>query len=477
MNIRSFRNPRDRKVAFFGGSAGESRESSGGEPARGWSVRAVWDRVLRAFRENTYRAVADLMFWGITALFALIVLGFGEYQGLTLSAGVVPFILAILALWTVYSLLPWEKPAGGWRYLGWRIAPLVAYPVTFLLVEAMVEEVVVIHYLLMLHAVYLFGVLGTLYYVAGILPLAFVGHLLKVDSELGPALYATFWSAMNLVFVGVVCVVGVAAGRQQKRSRALVAELECTQAELEAANAELARRAAGTRELAVSEERSRMAREIHDTLGHYLTAVHIQLDAADKAIKKDPARLGERLGEARKLTSTALSEVRRSVQALKPLAVQEKSGSGALHALAHSFEGTGRDVTFRVVGEERELCPETELALYRALQEGLTNALKHSGARRIRSRLTFEPEGVRLSVEDDGKGAPEGSEAGGFGLAALKERAATLGGSVWAGEGAGSVGSVEGFGSAERGFTLEVELPVPAMRNGTRNGHTRRALP
>lgn len=436
------------KDAFAKGFSGKL---ASGEPAGSGLARTMWSRVSNAFRENTYRAVSDLVFLGI-----LIVIYPLSLQEADIRTGVVPYTLAVVALGIIYLQLPWERPFARWRWL-----PIVAYPLMFFVLEAIAWGKP--HYLVIIHAAYLFGVLGSLYYLTVLVPAIFVNYLIKTDLEWGLSLAETLGSVVNLLFVGVASVVAAEASRRQKRTRALVTELESTRAELEAANAKLARRAADSRELAISEERSRMAREIHDTLGHYLTAVRIQLDAAGQATKKDPNRVREQIDRSKDLAAEALSEVRRSVRALKPLDMQEKSGSGALRALARSFEGTGRAVSFEVIGNERELSPETELVLYRAVQEGLTNALKHSGARRVHASLTFDSESVQLSVRDDGRGAPEGFESGGFGLAALKERAEALSGSVRVGNAGGVAENIAKSTFQEQhrgGFTLEVQLPA-----------------
>ena len=142
--------------------------------------------------------------------------------------------------------------------------------------------------------------------------------------------------------------------------------------------------------------------------------------------------------------------MRRSVRALKPPAL-EGDCAGALAALARSFDGAGPEVRFAVDGEERELPEGVTLALYRALQEGLTNASRHSNANLVRATLSFEAERVGLTVVDDGTGTPDGPREaadGGFGLVALRERAEGLGG-------------VARFGGAEAGgFVLEMELPA-----------------
>ena len=111
-------------------------------------------------------------------------------------------------------------------------------------------------------------------------------------------------------------------------------------------------------------------------------------------------------------------------------------------------------VSFEVTGRERDLSPEAQLLLYRALEEGLTNALKYSGGSRAEARLAFEPSGVRLTVPDNGRGSSgndRGLDGMGFGIPGLRERATALGGTVSAGEADGE------------GFVLQVELPtIPA---------------
>lgn len=130
---------------------------------------------------------------------------------------------------------------------------------------------------------------------------------------------------------------------------------------------------------------------------------------------------------------------------MNPLALEESTGSGVFAALACSFEGTGPEISFRVDGEERRLPDGVELALYRAMQEGLTNALKHSGARHVRTTLSFGVRSAKVTVADDGKGTEPGGGSG-FGLASLAARAEELGGTLQA-------------GNTEEGFLLKVEVP------------------
>ena len=225
--------------------------------------------------------------------------------------------------------------------------------------------------------------------------------------------------------------------------------MEDAHEELESAHAELKKYAGRAKELAVSEERARMAREIHDSLGHHLTAINLRLEHARRSRDRKPEEAWEEVGEAKGLLSSALLEVRRAVRALKPLDLEEKSAAGALRALVHSFNETGRRASLKVEGTEFPLSGEAELVLYRAMQEGLTNALKHSNAERALATLTFGEDNATLTISDDGEGVPEGAAERGFGLRALGERAEALGGTLRAGN------ATDG-----EGFVLEARLPA-----------------
>jgi len=239
-----------------------------------------------------------------------------------------------------------------------------------------------------------------------------------------------------------VCVSIVEANCRREESEALVGQLK-------AAHEELRRYSERVKELTISEERARMSREMHDSLGHYLTVINLGLENARRFRDRKPDAAWDEVEEAKDLTLEALSETRRWVRAMKPLALEDKAGPEAMAALARSFEGTGMEVRFSVDGAERELTSEAELTLYRALQEGLTNAVRHSKASRVRARLSFPGENAKLTVADDGEGAPEKVvEEAGFGLSALAERTKVLGGTLDAG------------GAAGGGFVLEVELPI-----------------
>ncbi len=231
-------------------------------------------------------------------------------------------------------------------------------------------------------------------------------------------------------------------------SRAIT-DAERARAALATANRQLRNVAAQREELAAARERNRIAREIHDSLGHYLTVVHVQIQAAQAVRESDPARSRDALEKARALTQDGLREVRNSVATLRASPLDNRHVAEALQRVAEEHRTSGLDCLSSVLGSSRPLSPAAALTLYRAGQEALTNVRKHARATRAELTLDFRTPGrVTLRVADDGVGAPpEAGPTGGFGLLGLRERAALLGGRVHVARGIGS------------GFALEVEVP------------------
>jgi signal transduction histidine kinase len=213
--------------------------------------------------------------------------------------------------------------------------------------------------------------------------------------------------------------------------------------EIEAANARLRAYAAQAEDLATTRERNRVAREIHDGIGHYLTVVKTQLDAAAAILPAQPDKAREAILKSAKLTGDALDDVRRSVGALRTDTARPPLPE-ALQALVHE---AGLPVTIRLAGEPRPLAPGVEHALFRSAQEALTNIRKHAGATAAELSLDFAAGGrVTLAVTDNGRGAA--GTAAGFGLVGIRERIAVIGGRVESGNRPGG------------GFTLTVEVPA-----------------
>jgi signal transduction histidine kinase len=215
--------------------------------------------------------------------------------------------------------------------------------------------------------------------------------------------------------------------------------------DLAEAHEQLRHHAAQAERLATVQERNRVARDIHDGLGHSLTVVQMQVKAARAVLPVDPMKADEVLAKAQRQSEEALAAVRRSVHALR-----EPRSTGplpdALSALAEEASAAGVPTRLRVSGTERPLPDEVQEALYRAAQEGLTNVRKHAGAGRADLLLDYGEAAVRVEIRDDGVGTGDG-QAPGFGLVGLRERAAQLGGQL-------HVESAPG-----QGRTLTMEVP------------------
>lgn len=233
------------------------------------------------------------------------------------------------------------------------------------------------------------------------------------------------------------------------RQRRTQAEVERLAAELADANEQLRAHASEVEELATQRERNRIAREIHDGLGHFLTVVHVQLDAAQAMLARDPGAAERAIARAQQLTHEGLDEVRRSVSVLRGStrgATAAESLVGAIEKLAGECTDDGLNVQVEISGAPRPLADALAFTLYRAAQEAITNVRRHAHASTIRIELAFAaPDMVRLRIVDDGVGADE--PQGGFGLLGLRERAELCGGKL-------SVSAARG-----RGLTLELELP------------------
>jgi signal transduction histidine kinase len=207
----------------------------------------------------------------------------------------------------------------------------------------------------------------------------------------------------------------------RQRNQQLLEELRATQNQLQ--------------DLAVAEERNRLAREMHDALGHRLTVAVVQLEGAQRLISADPDRAARMIGTMRDEMKEALAELRRTVAALRgPL--EDAKGApfeAVLTRLAQTFQdSTGLAVHLDLPDALPALPARHRLALYRAAQESLTNAQRHSAAQQVWLTVSAAQGHIMLTAADDGKGLGEPVETRdeGYGLRGLRERAAELGGEL-----------------------------------------------
>jgi signal transduction histidine kinase len=211
----------------------------------------------------------------------------------------------------------------------------------------------------------------------------------------------------------------------------------------------LARTRAGLQ--ALMAERTRIAREIHDTLAQAFVATSVQLECLEEALEGDPrpqsGKIQRHLDTAKKVVEESLDEARRAVWVLRPQAI-EPGLVPALETLVNQASG-GTTVELAVEGDARELPPLVASNLLRIAQEAVANARRHAQARRIAVRLVFSSDAVALSVTDDGQGMPSSGEHGpSQGILGMKERAAQIGGTL----------SIESGVQGGAGTTLRVEV-------------------
>lgn len=234
------------------------------------------------------------------------------------------------------------------------------------------------------------------------------------------------------VFVGSIALaaVPVAIGDAFRVRRELTAEAEARAARVEQLRElELER--------AVDEERLRIARDVHDTVGHHLSAIAIQAGAGEQLAEDgDAAAALGALATIRGLTGNALAETRRLLGLVRTEAERRApglAGAAEIEALARRAEAGGLEVVVRRVGEERPLDGVIGDCAYRIVQEALTNVTRHAAAAHASVELRYGPDRLELVIDDDGVGGSAASE--GHGLIGMRERVAMVDGALVAGPG------------------------------------------
>ena len=201
--------------------------------------------------------------------------------------------------------------------------------------------------------------------------------------------------------------------------------------DLQAAHRQLQEYAAQVEELAVAQERNRLSRDLHDTLGHRLTVSIVQLEGAERLIATAPERAGQMVNSVSQQLNEGLSELRRTVTMLRTPAGTDLSLPKALHELAIDFEkATQLPIRVTVPDSLPPLSEAYRMALYRAAQEALTNVQRHAQASQASLTMDLSAEALTLCVRDNGIGLPDEADQQGFGLRGMRERIMQLGGSV-----------------------------------------------
>ncbi len=235
------------------------------------------------------------------------------------------------------------------------------------------------------------------------------------------------WSGVPIFFAAQVFILiftQMAVNEQKAREK-----LEKLASDLSEANQRLSEYAKQVHELAVTQERNRFAREIHDGLGHSLTTINMQINAASVVARRDPEKAIYMLENAQKLTAEALIDVRNSVYALRKDAEEIEDLPSRIQRLVDTTKAPEREVIFSLMGSPRIISPQVDLTIYRTAQEAINNAQKHSSASKIEVLLDYSKEdSITLKVKDNGVGAEKIHN--GFGLIGIQERVRLLNGNV-----------------------------------------------
>jgi signal transduction histidine kinase len=269
---------------------------------------------------------------------------------------------------------------------------------------------------------------------------AVVAAAAVVDYQTTAAFSDFFWTTLILTLAWFF---GVALGTRTEQARELGLRVEA---------AERDRTLAAER--ATTEERSRIARELHDVVAHSVSVMVVQASGVRRLLKEDQEREREALVSVEQIGRQALTEMRRMLGVMRtgeeqPAALAPQPGLQHLDRLIAQVEEAGLPVTLHIEGERPDLSPGVDLSAYRIVQEGLTNALKHAKGAHADVVIRYIDGLVQLEISDDGVGTPNGTP-GGHGLVGMRERVAVYGGTLEAGPRDGG------------GFVLRAELPMEA---------------
>ncbi|NER90173.1 sensor histidine kinase [Moorena sp. SIO3A2] len=230
-------------------------------------------------------------------------------------------------------------------------------------------------------------------------------------------LFILLSSVLIFVLVLIVLQLLVDAVLSERKSREDLAQ----------ANAQLRQYALRIEDIATLQERNRIAREIHDSLGHSLTVFNLHLEAALRLLQSDPAEAKEFILEAKQLGKTALKDVRQSVASLRLNPLQEQSLENAIASLIDDFQkSTAISPTYHL-NLKRSIPGDIKIAVYRIVQEGLTNIFKYAKPTQVYIQIKTATD-LQLIIKDNGIGFSLNQNTTGFGLQGMRERTQALGG-------------------------------------------------
>ena len=366
---------------------------------------------------------------GIATLVAVTAIFFNGYPADDMRRWAVlgiMFIFGAMQGWFVRLITFDEHPH-------WHLAFLTVLTLLLVLLHATFNGILVLFFVLSSHAL---AILPTR---TGYLWVIFWGALttaimISLFEQAWTGLYIGLGTTCGYIFIG-------SAANAQRRAELAHAESQRLLRQLQAAHTQLQAYTVRSEELAVAQERNRLAREMHDTLGHRLTVAAVQLEGAQRLIARDPDKAARMVGTVREQVIEGLAELRRTVATLRIPLEADLALPTALTQLATNFQqATGIVLQLALPKATGEIPPEHHHALYRAAQEMLTNVQRHAQAKHVWLQLDLieQPEDsisrraamVQVSVEDDGRGFPADQAADQASLRGLRERAEQLHGEL-----------------------------------------------
>lgn len=253
-------------------------------------------------------------------------------------------------------------------------------------------------------------------------------------------------SSLNIILFIVYCIFFI---QKQKGTieevNMLYDEIRKTNNDLQNANKQLEEYARITERMGETKERNRLAREIHDTLGHTLTGISVGIDACIATVEQDPSETKKHLEMISGVARNGLVDIRRSVNELKPDALERLSLEAAITKMITDMKDiTDMQIFFDCRVSQLKFDEDEESAIYRVIQESLTNAMRHGRASRVWITVERENGNIMLTIKDDGIGCA--AIKPGFGTQHIRERIQMLNGTVEF--------------KSEDGFTVSVRIPI-----------------
>jgi len=270
-------------------------------------------------------------------------------------------------------------------------------------------------------------------------------HFAQASGVLPPLLaVAVNGVLVNVLLFGFAYFFGQTAWTSARREHQLALQAEV----LRASQAE-------ARELAVADERLRIARELHDVVAHHVSVMGVQASAGRRVLDKDPAKARAAFASVEQSARTAVDELRRMLSLLRQSGdAPAATGGGVdrLDELLANAREAGLTTKIGVYGDPAPLPESLSQAIYRIVQEALTNTLKHAGAANVDVRIRYLANEVEVDVTDDGRSVVASQRAGGMGLIGMRERVAAHDGVLETGP------VVDGPG--RRGFRVRARFPL-----------------